>query len=236
VTVTYDATKKSVISARERGAVRSSQQGVLQAFALSTAGKDRMGEAMWTLKYEARDRPKAFRIARALLVHSLEREASATLYAVCGAALAEWLHEQCSKCHGRGKTGAGREVIEAKRVRCGGCHGTGRIFTKGTMSEVERPHAACYGKGWTEKRETKLSRLRGCITCHGTGKRIYRDRERALALQMTGHQFAAWKGVYNAALRNLRAMDLEVAIGVDVRRGRIAAFDSESFAKVLTSI
>lgn len=237
----YDATKKAVIASRERGATSPGPQGVLRAFALSTAGANRLGEALWTLKYEARDKREAFKVAALLLRRALpdpDPRLFGVFERVVNAALTEWLFDQCGKCRGRGRTGAGREIIETKRVPCPTCQGAGRLFSLSARwaryagsgaivgneippaTTIERGCEPCVGKGFRTLTQKRNSRLRGCVTCHGTGKRLYRDKERALALGLTGHQFSLWAPVYREALRQLRAIDAETAVRVDFRRER----------------
>lgn len=230
----YDSTKKAVIAAEGRGATRPGSQGILRAFALATRGDRRLGAALWSIKYGPTQPPRAIEAATILL----ELQVGGAPRAVFGAALSEWLHDQCPKCTGRGRTGAGREVIERRRVTCPTCRGNARLFRLSSRwisyaeagalvgneipprSPVESPCGPCFGKGWREVSEKHLSRLRGCIVCHGTGKRIWRDKDRARALGMNGHEFAQVKEAYSQALRVLRAIDAEVAIGVDWRLGR----------------
>lgn len=236
---TYDSTKKAVISAEGRGAARAGSQGVLRAFAFSTTGDRRLGAALWALKYGPTQPAQAVKAATLLLALQVGGALGVSrVGSICTAALAEWLHDQCPKCTGRGRTGAGREVMERKRFSCPTCHGNGRIFRLSSrwlayaesgalvgdeippQTSVERPCEPCFGKGWREVSEKKNSRLRGCITCHGTGKRRWKDKDRARALKMTSHDFAAEKELYAKALRVLRAVDAEVALHVDFRLSR----------------
>ena len=132
-----EATKKAVLVAREIGASSPGAQGLLAAFALSTAGENQLGECLWSLKYDPpRYHAGAFRTAALLLRRAVFPRrggpAPRVLAAICEAALTEWLNDQCAKCRGRTRTGAGREVIQTRREACRDCRGAGRLF--GTSS------------------------------------------------------------------------------------------------------
>lgn len=220
----YDSTAKSVITARERGAVRPGSQGVLRAYSLSTVGEYRLGAAIWELKYEG-GKAGAFNTAALLLTRYFQdhlRRSGTILRAICEAALTEYLADQCPRCKGRGRTGAGREVMRDVRLSCRACRGAGRLFSSSARSgsTIERPCEPCGGRGWTSGTKKVNSRLRSCLACNGSGRRIWRDRDRAQLIGMTGHEFQKWKPVHLVAMTRLRGLDLGTSFRVDLRLGR----------------
>ena len=236
----YDATAKAVIVARERGAASEGARGIIRAFSLSTAGEFRLGAALWDLKYEHR-KAGAFNAAALLLTRAFDGHAKqgTILRAICEAALTEFLADQCPKCKGRGRTGAGREIIETKRATCRACRGAGRLFSTSSRwahyaeagalvgdeiprpVTIERPCEPCAGKGWGSGSVKKNSRLRACIACRGSGKKLWRDKERALAIGLNGQQFELWKPTYLLVLRQIRIMDMGTAYRVDIKLSRV---------------
>lgn len=240
--MSLEATKKAVLVARARGAVGPSPQGVLQAFAHATSrmtatGDARLAAIAWGLKYQPpRDRRGAFKAASILLRHAVFPRrggpAPKTLAAICEAALTEWMNDQCPRCHGRGRTGTGREVVHERRLTCSTCRGERRLFRTASDSatRIEAPCGACAGRGWNPATKTVHTRLRACSQCR-SGRRIWRTKERALALHMTGQEFGNWSQSYHAALRHLRALDAETCGRVDFRLGRAENPDTTDGAK-----
>lgn len=250
--MTFDATKKRVISARnsthmewgEKGADREKAVDRVTAYSLSSVGRRRLGDYLWRLKYGRETGLRDLVRPAVLLLEKMfqdpnDKRHSRVVLALIACALTEWLHDQCPKCGGRGRLGAGREVLVTTRVVCGSCAGAGRIFYESSMVKRFKLHGAiagnevpedarrdklcyeCLGHGGKNHVANKYSRLRACPLCHGTGRRRMDDKRRAMEIGMPPKTFAKWRPHYLAVLRELRATDGELAMRVDFRLGRL---------------
>ncbi len=257
--MSFDSTKKRVMTARnsthmEWGARDADQEKAVDrvtAYSLSSVGEKRLGDYLWRLKYGREQslrelvRPAVVLLERACRDPD-DKKQPKILLAIIACALTEWIHDQCPKCGGRGKLGAGREIAVTKRMVCGACDGRGRCAYESELvqmfklhgamvgSEVtadgrrDRPCEECHGQGGKNVTSTKYSRLRACPTCHGTGRGRMTDKRRALEIGMPLKIFLKWRRQYHAVLRELRATDAELAMRVDFRLGRAENPDPEA--------
>src|SRR5258708_27294799 len=86
-------------------------------------------------------------------------------------ALADWLHDKCQGCHGRGMVGLDRQVAKSVRVRCPNCAGKGathRYTPRGHL--LQRICPRCCGNGAIgAMRVISPEKPRACPHCHGLG-------------------------------------------------------------------
>jgi hypothetical protein len=243
----YDPVKKRVMTARNSTHLKAREDECaldrLGAASLSSSGENRLGDMLWRLKYGQergwRDlvRPVVLLLERKFQPPKRDKRKPKILLALIACALTEWIHDQCQKCGGRGKLGAGREVAVTMTAVCGSCGGKGRVFQPSPRFEAARLAGAivgdeipdvrldktcgeCHGKGGRSHTRTRYSRLRSCPTCHDTGRLRMTDARRALEIGMPASTFAKWKPQYKAVLRELRAADLELAVRIDFRLSR----------------
>jgi hypothetical protein len=250
----YDGIKKRIIAARNAthkqwGEEEKAIDRVTAFSVAAVAGHGRMAELLWRVKYA---KETGWRDLLGPAVHLLIARAkdapvklnarhrqirSYTLERLARIAITEWLFDQCRKCGGRGKLGAGREITVSTRVVCGSCGGRGevereserlRLFKlSGALAGNEIPQYTmvykcepCHGRGGRHAVSTRLSKLRDCPSCHGTGRLRMADKGRMREFEIPKEIYWRWKPVYLKLLRELRACDAELALRIDFRLGR----------------
>jgi hypothetical protein len=151
----------------------------------------RLAELLWRLKYGQDHR--CAREAVALLAHELQRRADRKGWRLDGngilvkfatRVLAEWAHDKCPHCGGKGKTGGQFDPGLTAIKPCTSCNGAGSVerWTRAGIDlllhgdhdgqvavPIKAPCTACAGHGRVHGKTFKRQAERECRPCQGSG-------------------------------------------------------------------
>jgi hypothetical protein len=205
--------REEVGSAINAGDLRGRVLSTLNAFAV---GSDRLGEALWRLKYGNDNRQSIRRAAVVIITHQIHgrrgRHPSARLVLLVECALQEWLEDRCPECRGRRFTGTEYGDPKATRENCPSCFGkksVSGIFDSPQERMLNRVSCQrCGGRGWITGMQVDASKTQTCRTCEGMGRIRRSPGSRALAIGIDRVAFQrGWSQRYDRALEIMRASD-----------------------------
>lgn len=212
--------REEVGSAINADDLRGRVLSTLNAFAV---GSDRLGAALWRLKYGGDYKPATRKAAVVIITHKIHgkagRQPSARLVLIVEQALREWLHDQCPECRGRKYTGTEYGDPKAERIPCpAGCardKDTGLFAKKSGLFETVQERMLnkvscqlCGGRGWRTSVLVDATKTTVCRTCEGAGRKRRSPGARALAVGLDRQAFQkGWAAKYEKALEIMRASD-----------------------------
>jgi hypothetical protein len=116
--------------------------------------------------------------------------------------LADWLHDKCVTCHGRGMLGVDRATTKSVRIRCPYCNGRGYTLRTTAGGKLEVICRRCCGnRTISVLREIEPSKPRPCPACDGLGVAVLTP---AMWANMLGVSTDVWLRYWEKPMLRLR--------------------------------